>query len=692
MEGGAKGVAEANIFMAERNAKSASSAGNLSSALLQEAEQAGLTKDAIYDLAAQTVIFNNTKMDVSQKIEALRELAIQAGYTVAQISALSGTGLQRQFARASNGDPNAEVGTSVKDQQTVLAGIWSGITSKSSEGSEDTSNSTHPSSGSGGKSKKEKSSTKDKKLEALENTVELRKSELDLLQEQNAPVNQQIAKMRQIQAALHNEAQYLRKTKGSQKEINELSKEYLEYSKDIQELVKKEKEDKVSLLKSELSLMQARSDSTDTQISKMKQVQTALHDEANYLRSIKAGQADINALSQEYWEITKDINELLLDRADTVISNLDDAEEAALAPLDAQLDVLEAANNARKDSNDLEEKQLAIQEKQLAVKKAQQALLNAEQERTVRYFNASTGQWEWMADAKTVKSAKDSLEDAQKNLVDAQNSLADYYADQAYEKAKATIEKQQEQIKSAYEAFEKSWDDAKSAVEDGSMTLADAYKSMASNASDILSKYSVNLSSALSGLLSALGGSSVVSIGMAATSGNSSASSKGKKYSDYSQAILDLNGYATKEELNAINNERNAYIKSSGSKQTMYNSAADLIAAKKTYDSGGVANGKGLLAKATDRPESVLDPDLTAKLLAPTSNAIFLKNLEAIGAMFTTPSMIPSMERPIANNSSTVNNSGGNLNINGMNVDNRMMGMTMRQFAQSFQTLSLYPS
>lgn len=59
---------------------------------------------------------------------------------------------------------------------------------------------------------------------------------------------------------------------------------------------------KVELLKSELTLLEKQNASEDTQKDKMRQIQQALHAQAQYLRSIGGSQADINALSAEWWE------------------------------------------------------------------------------------------------------------------------------------------------------------------------------------------------------------------------------------------------------------------------------------------------------------------------------------------------------------------------------------------------------
>ena len=150
----------------------------------------------------------------------------------------------------------------------------------------------------------------------------------------------------------------------------------------------------VTLLKSELALMQERGDPKDKQIEKMKEIQAALHDEAEYLRSIGADQATINGLSQEWWSYHNKIESIMSEEAD-------DAERQAKA-------IQEAVD-------------------------AQLALNNALSQRTVRVYNASTGRWEWSANPNDVKSAQDTYNKAMANLspsdMDAYNAaLAKAYA------------------------------------------------------------------------------------------------------------------------------------------------------------------------------------------------------------------------------------------------------------------------
>ena len=130
---------------------------------------------------------------------------------------------------------------------------------------------------------------------------------------------------------------------------------------------------RVSLLKSELSLMQERGDSEEDQAAKMREIMEALKNEADYLKSIKGDQITINNLTQEWWSYNNKLSELMDKEAKA-------AQEQAEA-LQKAVDAQKALNNALKD-------------------------------RSVRYYNAQTGQWEWTANPENVANAQKARDEA----------------------------------------------------------------------------------------------------------------------------------------------------------------------------------------------------------------------------------------------------------------------------------------
>lgn len=81
-----------------------------------------------------------------------------------------------------------------------------------------------------------------------------------------------------------------------------------------------------------------------------------------------------------------------------------------------------------------------------------------------------------------------------------------------------------------------------------------------------------------------------------------------------------------------------------------------------SHDNGGLALGKGFINKATDRPESVNNPELTKKILSPVSNAEFNRYVRDMGIMFERSheyaQVAPIIERVGGNTDNRVDNSG----------------------------------
>lgn len=356
-----------------------------------EAKQAGLTGQAIYDEIAAEIAFNNNNLDVSQKLSALATLAKQAGYTAAAIASIQG-GMAAQYV---NED---QIRGYMRAQQ--LKG----------------------------------------------NPVTREEAEKALLKEVWA------AASRQNRSKLESADDWLSDFVGGSDGTGSGSSGSGGGGSSSDARLTAHKE-RVTLLKSELTLLEKQGASEDAQKAKMREIQDALSAQADYMRSIGASQADINDLSSEWYdwqkkikEQTKSMDDLLSELKDAMqdsLSSQQDTRDAELAALDVQLDALKRQKETKDD-------QLTLEEKILAVQKAQADLANAQNERTVRQWNASTGQWEWVADEGNVKSAKDSLEKAEKDLKDFQDDLA-------YNAAVAEIEARKDAINAQYDALERQY-------------------------------------------------------------------------------------------------------------------------------------------------------------------------------------------------------------------------------------------
>ena len=366
--------------------------------LLKVQRQAGKSGNQIYDLVKRMIVLNEKKLDLSQQIGALRQLATEAGaaaYSVGMIGAAKTQDVERTIKGLLQ---TGKAKTYDEARAIVLNRIYKSMFTDTGRdsGTVDTTSTVDTSSTTSSTGK----STKDAELERL---------------------------------------------------------------KDI-----------VSLRKSELSLMQERGDSTADQIDKMRQIQAALHAQAEYMRRIGASQADINALSTEHWKITKQIQELQKD----LWSELEDAvnkklEEAADAR-DKQVDAIDKQIAALKDAKQAEDEALKLEQLKAAVLEKQNALLDAQKERTVRVFNAATGQWEWEANASSVKSAQDAYEKAKEDL-------AEYERELALQREIDELEAKKKLIEETYDTLKAEWKRITDSLQEPTRTIDDILSDIARN-------------------------------------------------------------------------------------------------------------------------------------------------------------------------------------------------------------------
>lgn len=366
--------------------------------LLKVQRQAGKSGDQIYDLVKRMIVLNEKKLNLSQQIGALRQLATEAGaaaYSVGMIGAAKTQDVERTIKGLLQ---TGKAKTYDEARAIVLNRIYKSMFTDTGRdsGTVDTTSTVDTSSTTSSTGK----STKDAELERL---------------------------------------------------------------KDI-----------VSLRKSELSLMQERGDSTADQIDKMRQIQAALHAQAEYMRRIGASQADINALSTEHWKITKQIKELQEDLwdelEDAVNKKLEEAEEAR----DKQTAAIDKQIAALKDAKQAEDEALKLEQLKAAVLEKQNALLEAQKERTVRVFNAATGQWEWEANASSVKSAQDAYEKAKEDL-------AEYERELALQREIDELEAKKKLIEETYETLKDEWKKITDSLQDPTRTIDDILSDIARN-------------------------------------------------------------------------------------------------------------------------------------------------------------------------------------------------------------------
>ena len=668
--------------------KSSGAMGSFVTGLKNAAKQSGVTDDAIDGVVAQMIIFNNTALSVSDKIAALQALALQAGVTQSAIAGISlnnigrDAGMTVEDAQKKYGMSAAEAQRYVKSQaekaknnDQALIDYWNSLASKIPE--------TKTSSGGGG------GSSSDANLEAHKQKVELLKSELTLLEKQNA--------------------------------------------------------------------------SEDTQKDKMRQIQQALHAQAQYLRSIGGSQSDINALSAEWWEWQEKINGTLKNTDDLLnelqgvmsdkLSDLSDQRQNELDAIDAQIDALKQQKDTRDEQLDLEEKILAVQQ-------AQAKLANAQNERTVRQYNARTGQWEWVADQKEVDSAQEALDEAKKDL-------EDFKANMAYEAALAELEAQKKTINERYDDLETAYKDFLKSIKEKTRGIGEILQDIWKNATPELrqiiqenaelfrqfgvdvsqlsdavndtakklygisqngDKYEIGSDKGLDFINNKPAGSQMVggdgstwtknadgtvtivdkdgitytvypNGGSGGTEDSTGGSASGPKYSGTVFAKrLDGKGddykISSANGLNFLNNalagekldggDGSHWVKNEDGTTSITDKYG---IAYKVYDQGGILHGMGGI-KATMQDEGVTPPDVTAllrkRLLTPVEDKTFSQNMDSIRWMMSGNGVGANAVHNASydNHSIGTQNNGNVYKFNGITINEpQASGMTLKQFA-----------
>lgn len=339
------------------------------------------------------------------------------------------------------------------------------------------------------------------------------------------------------------------------------------------------------------------------------------------------------------------------------IDALEKQRDAELAAIDAQIDALKKQNEETERGEKLEELKLAVLKKQ-------DALLNARNERTVRMYNAESGQWEWIADPEKVKKAEEDLADAKKDL-------RDYEREMELDLAIEELEARKKAIEAAYQikidALEEYINALSETVEQEKIILEDEVAANADAAARIAAIWAaLRAGNAAAAGVTITAGGTPVEVKRNAT-GNASGYTKVK--------VGNLTGVrkSTKSEKAGVSNKPTGKLSDSismGKNNTSVVSGSIIGAVSggrgKKYDSGGVLHGLGGI-KATADDEMVLPPDITAKMLQPSADARFRARVNELGGLYgETP-----VSRSVAGNSdnrSYSDHSGPTYNVKGITL------------------------
>lgn len=389
---------------------------------------------------------------------------------------------------------------------------------------------------------------------------------------------------------------------------------------------------------------------------------------------------------------------------------------------DAETDAIDEQIDALKKKNEEEDRSKKLEELKLEILKKQDALLNAQSERTVRQYNAATGQWEWVADPEKVRQAQEDLENAKKDL-------RDYERDTERELAIEELESRKKAIEAAYQLKIDTWqkliDELNGDVETEKALLAASrgdwetyyqemlkvYQKLLDAAQDYEDKKQEIQNSGNTGGSNTGSGSgdkddtsgwkpapSHEPEGTKTNGGAGNASDRGMSSGQSPNTPqFEYNGENTKwaggrpgvtnSESYLPKKDTGAGSKSSGSNSKVsqrdiertakglvqtgkykdYNAA--LKEAKRragVYDSGGVLRGIGGI-KATMRDEMVLPPDITERLLKPSSEPVFRQRMDEMRCLLGMTPVSQSVAGS-ADNRSYTDHSGAEYHINGITM------------------------
>ncbi len=349
---------------------------------------------------------------------------------------------------------------------------------------------------------------------------------------------------------------------------------------------------------------------------------------------------------------------------------------------DAELDEIQKQIDALQEQAEIEERQAKSEEYKLEILKKQDAVMNARNERTVRQYNASTGQWEWVADATKVKKAEEDLENAKKDLREYERQVE---LDIAVDELKA----RQEAIKAAYQIKIDAWQDyldgLANAVADEAQYLAQSVANNKAAVDQIISdreRLSKDLDPDGDGKIDSPGGKDETIYSPSTASetdiktmqaylgvtpdgkwGTKSATAlKNSDFASFDALLryfysdggpLDKAVAAVKAGNSQAMRQYGAMKQSGYSDQISYASVARIMG----YDEGGILKGMGGI-KATPQDEIVLPPKLAARMLTPLADRTFKARLGELGFLYGAENSLPRTLTGSSDNRSYTDNSG----------------------------------
>lgn len=349
--------------------------------------------------------------------------------------------------------------------------------------------------------------------------------------------------------------------------------------------------------------------------------------------------------------------------------------DKVVAKLKEYYDLEKQAADEEERRAKIKEKELAIDEKRLAVAEAEKALEEAKSARKIYRFSEAKG-WEWVQDEKEINKAQENVDKANEDLAKAQ---------EAYQQEVITFNKWLQET-----AWSELLDEIKSNTRSNATVMAIlgkyAEKTIGDGTPEWYDKY-----------IGWIKKETGIDVNATPTEeskpqpepekpsegSNKNGKTRWTSYED--AAAAGFGNIRNQREFNRGNNsDKQKYGKYQAYLDAMYekyigtppeqpSGGADIDGKPRRtlhlYDNGGIADGLGTMIKATSRPETVNNPDLTAKILSPTSNAEFDRYVRNMGILFENASRYARQPQIISNaGATTTTNTDNRVTINGMNL------------------------
>ena len=349
-----------------------------------------------------------------------------------------------------------------------------------------------------------------------------------------------------------------------------------------------------------------------------------------------AEQASVPDPTENWNQLKKLIDYMVDEQKDILDDHLD--------VLDKQLKELEATRKEQKTEDELAQKQLKVDEALLDLEKAQV-------ERTVRYYNESTGQWEWMADQGALAKAEEAYSDALKEL-------NDFLAELDFNEQKAAIQAQKDALQEAFDAYKEGWDLIVKEIEKPTGDLAALFEELKVNGTEAMKSQAGNIESLLGALETGFftGIGDVTLVASSGVGGVTDAAASG---------ITDVVNRA-KSFLDSVKQDTNKASSTSAS------------AAKSSSGGGGGSSGSGSAGgtKGSTVMSSTSKKGIS-EMIEETVKTTFAQKatMEAVAEQAAKT----AVQSVVSTVSKVINNNGNNTFINGVKIGNDQMSTPLNK-------------